>query len=45
MRVQSLIGLYRSDMFICGSYRLLAIIKPILTLCNFQVEVNIADAA
>ena len=42
MRVQSLIGLYRSDIFIYGSSRLLATIKPILTLCNFQVEVTIA---
>ena len=45
VRISSLIGLKRSAIFICGSYRLLATIKPILTLCNFQVEVTIADAA
>ena len=45
VRISSLIGLKRSAIFICGSYRLLATIKPILTLCYFQVEVTIADAA
>ena len=45
MRVSSLIDLKRSAIFIYGSFRLLAIIKPILTLCNFQVDATIADAA